>query len=259
VLRVLKKLAVQRVRPLFGSFVYVARRGLVKGMRRKGGFSFVPGGKLTAEEKFLLDLKLQGLTVYDIGGWEGVYTMFFARAVGPTGRVLTFEPNPANRERIEENVALNNLTNVLLRPVALGSAPGPATLVIEGGLAGEGGVRSIAPADAQGQKGSGSLVQVDVETLDREIELHTLPLPDLVKIDVEGFELNVLEGMARTIDEHHCRILLEIHRLAARPDQAGEVMEFLLRRGYGLHHIESGRRIHNSSFELAHSDHLYCE
>src|SRR4051812_13482370 len=182
-MRALKELAVKRVRPLLANLVYVARRGLIKGMRRKGGFSFVPGTELSAEEKFLLDLKLDGCTVYDIGGWEGVYTMFFARAVGEAGRVLTFEPNPLSGERILENVALNNLTNVCLRPRALGHAPGPATLVVAG-LAGEGHVRQTVEG-AAGARSSESIVPILVETLDREIEFNALPAPDLVKIDVE--------------------------------------------------------------------------
>jgi FkbM family methyltransferase len=257
-MRILKKWAVERVRPFLGNVVYVARRGLIKGMRRKGGFSFIPGSELSAEEEFLVRLRLSGSTVYDVGAWEGVYTLFFARAVGPAGKVITFEPNPANCERVLENLSLNNVGNVVLRPVALGRVPGRAMLVVEGGVAGEGHVRSTGDTDTR-PKSSETIVQIDLATMDQEIEVHGLPPPDLVKIDVEGFELNVLQGMTATIAERRPRLFIEVHRVAERPHHSCDVVGFLLQRGYTVRHVEGGRCIDNATAVLAHSDHLYCE
>ena len=251
-----KRWTVKTVRPLLANLTYVARRGLIKGMRRKGGFSFMPGGTPTAEEKFLRDLDLMGLTVYDVGGWEGVYTMFFARAVGHAGRVVTFEPNPTNRDRISANVGLNGLANVVLRPVALGSSSGQATLIVEAGVSGEGRVQTA--ADGSAPSGD-AVVPVQVEPLDREIATNGLPPPDFIKIDVEGFEIDVLQGMSSTIATHRPRIFVEVHQLSERPANSNEVITFLLAAGYSLLHVESGSRVVTSNHALAHSDHLYCE
>jgi FkbM family methyltransferase len=259
-IRTVKMAAVKWVRPRLASITYTARRGLIKGMRRRGGFSFVPSSHLSSEEKFLMRLSLRGQTVFDVGGWEGVYTMFFARAVGPTGKVVTFEPNPANRRQITQNVALNGLENVTLRPTALGDRAGSGTLVVEGGIAGEGHVRTggdAAPAD--GNRGGASVIHVDLQTLDAEVATHALPVPSLVKLDVEGFEVNVLRGMTETIARARPAIFVEVHQVPDRPTNSAEVIDLLLQQGYTLQHMESGREVRDAAFALAHSDHLYCE
>src|ERR1700682_6385710 len=95
---------------MFSNVTYTIRHGLATGMRRKGGLGFLPVAlRETAEERFLSSLNLAGKTVYDIGGFEGVLTLFFARKANS---VITFEPNPRNYQRCADNVRLNALTNV---------------------------------------------------------------------------------------------------------------------------------------------------
>ena len=104
--------------------IYTVRHGLAKGLKRRGGLGFVPQvGALTSEEVFLENLSWTGTTVYDVGGFEGIMSLFFARCVGPTGRLITFEPNPANYAAIVANVALNGFAHVDVRPIAVGAAP----------------------------------------------------------------------------------------------------------------------------------------
>src|SRR5215469_399575 len=93
-----------------GNFVYRVRSGPARGMLRKGGLGFLPVNfGPTAEIQFLDNLNLAGKTVYDIGGFEGILTMFFARKAAA---VFTYEPNPRNYARCVENVRLNRLANV---------------------------------------------------------------------------------------------------------------------------------------------------
>src|SRR5688572_5752212 len=75
--------------------VYTVRSGVAKGLKRRGGFGFIPRD-ISREEAFLAAMDFRGKTVFDIGAYEGIYTLFFARAVGAKGRVVTFEPNPVN-------------------------------------------------------------------------------------------------------------------------------------------------------------------
>ena len=90
----MKRAVIATLQPFVADRVYVVRHGLAKGLKRRGGLGFVPQmGRLSLEETFLEGLDLAGQTVYDIGGYEGVFTLFFARRVGPSGRVVT--PLPA--------------------------------------------------------------------------------------------------------------------------------------------------------------------
>src|SRR5438128_9381861 len=89
---------IRLLRPCVSEFVYTIRRGPGKGLKRRGGFEFVSEGLIrpTQEDQFFATLDLKGKTVYDLGGFQGRLTIYFARAVGHNGRVITYEPNPAN-------------------------------------------------------------------------------------------------------------------------------------------------------------------
>src|SRR5947209_6114855 len=79
---------------LFDNATYTVRHGLLKGMRRKGGLGWLPAkfspGVRTAEQKFWSGLNLAGMTVYDVGAFHGLLTLFFA---SQAKTVVCFEPN----------------------------------------------------------------------------------------------------------------------------------------------------------------------
>jgi len=122
-----------------------------------------------------------GDTVVDAGANVGLFTMLMSCLVGPRGFVHAFEPHPDTAGRLDRNVALNRATNVLIHEIALWDACRDLTLYtcFEPGLA------SLRPYD--GWSGSRT---VRTERLDR-----ILPGPPrLIKMDVEGSELNALKG-----------------------------------------------------------------
>ena len=92
---VLKATIISALMSLVKNRIYTSRSGLTKGLKRKGGLGFIPR-QLSLEEKFLMNLDINGQTIYDIGGNVGIFTMFFARSVGKKGKVITFEPNHWN-------------------------------------------------------------------------------------------------------------------------------------------------------------------
>jgi FkbM family methyltransferase len=139
-------------------------------------------------ETFLGD----GATFVDVGANVGVYTAWGSRCVGSAGRVLAFEPIPALRGHIEHVVGLNALSNVTLVPKALGAERGVVTLWVVPHASGL--TSAVAPSDpAAAQR-----VDVPMTTLDEELAGTQTP-PALIKIDVEGYEMAVLQGAARTL------------------------------------------------------------
>jgi FkbM family methyltransferase len=253
----LKRLAVRYLRPWLDTKIYRVRRGLARGLLRKGGFGFVPGRSANAEERFLLGLELAGQTVYDIGGWEGVFTMFFCRAVGPHGQVLTFEPNPANRARLLENLRLNCLTNARVFPLALGRTQARTTMAVDARESGRGSLRpdlvgSLAAMGAQP-------IEVSVVSLD-ELRLdEQLPPPHFVKMDIEGMELEALAGMRATLERHAPQLFIETHAGAgASAGTAPGVVRWLSELGYRLTWVEADVAIDADQPDLPDGIHIFA-
>ncbi|MDB6139804.1 MAG: hypothetical protein JWO94_2876 [Verrucomicrobiaceae bacterium] len=174
-----------------------------------------------------------GSTVFDIGGDAGYYTLLFARATGAAGRVFVFEPIPKAQERILENVRLNGLRNVELVDLALGSKPG--SFVLEKPF--EDSRINLSKTSA----GEGDIL-VKVEVFDTLAEVRGLPIADLIKIDVEGAELEVLRGMEAYVAKYHPDFVIELHPhyLPQFGASVNDVLEWLKKRGYCLTALDAG-------------------
>lgn len=204
-----------------------------------------------------MNLRWKGKTVYDIGAYEGVMTLFFARAVGKQGRVIAFEPNPANRGRLFKNVALNRFENVTVKEVGLGNKREIAQLAIRSDEYATGSIDPLIRAQILEEQGT--LLNVDIDTLDHRIHADSLPLPHFVKIDVEGYELKVLIGMTEAIANARPAIFIELHGAGIdhKRRNASEVIHFLKQKGYVIHHVESSRKIDADETDVI-EGHIYC-
>lgn len=256
----LKRAVISTLQPMVADRVYTVRHGLARGLRRRGGLGFVPTiGRPSIEEAFLESLQLEGQTVFDVGGYEGVFTLFFARRAGPAGRVITFEPNPRNHARIVENVRLNGFTHVRVLQVALGSAAGRGALVYPSDETARGSLERHIADDIRREKHVDA-VEVEIDTVDRQIA-DGLPEPDFVKLDVEGLERDVLEGMRTLADRRHPTLYIEIHGADEQKklENVSSVVTFLWDHGYDVRHIESGTRLRSAAdLRGAIRGHLYC-
>jgi FkbM family methyltransferase len=245
--------------PTVAHRVYTLRNGLARGLRCRGVVGFVPQSVgPAAEERLLESLALDGATVYDIGGDEGLFTLFFARRAGERGRVITFEPNPLKFQTIVDNVRLNGFKTVSLKQVALGPMPGRATLVVPGD---ETTPVSLDRSTADRRRVPRALtVNVEVDTVDRLVAAG-LPQPHFVRIDVGGVERSVLEGMWGLLSSRHPRLYLATHGADETRQLANvtSVADLLWRAGYSLLHVESGIQLRTvEQLPLAVGGHLYC-
>ncbi len=255
---------------VFGSLmknhIYTVRRGLAKGLKRKGGLGFIPQihipqiVQLTREEKFIMNLDLSDQTVYDIGAAEGLFTIFFARAVGEKGKIVTFEPNQELYKKIIENVKLNKFNHVKARQIALGKERKKETLIFHP-LAPEcGSIEENEKARILRSKAAKTF-EVEVDSLDNHITTTSLPRPDFIKIDVQGIELDVLLGMSKTIQKHKPKLFVEIHGndIHWRIKNLRKIMKFLIANGYSIYHVESEQMITLYNIKIVKADeHLYC-
>ena len=128
-----------------------------------------------------------GMTFYDVGSNVGFHAMLAARLVGPAGHVICFEPFPDNASQIEYNAGLNWFTHVRVRHEALGNHDGIGRFLTSE----EPTWGKLDSAGAEPSRMSGEL-QVTVRSWIRSWP-NLLP-PDVIKIDVEGGEVDVLSG-----------------------------------------------------------------
>ncbi len=139
-----------------------------------------------------------GMTVWDIGANVGLYTLPSARAVGPTGQVVAFEPMPRNLGYLRRHLSLNRLEGVVVCEVAVSDATAPLRMA-------EGDSPSEFHAEAGGS------VEVKAVTLDDWRAESGSPPPDVVKIDVEGSDDAVLRGGAQSFANYRPSIYLALH------------------------------------------------
>jgi FkbM family methyltransferase len=134
---------------------------------------------------------------------------------------VCFEPMEHNRRRLTHNVATNGMTaNVEIVPAAVGATSGRAVIRDKG---------SSLTWSLTGGDGAG--VEVDVMSLDDAAERY--PVPDLIKIDAEGVEMDVLIGGRALIAKHHPIVLVELmERSEAQESEARSLMP-----GYDFSHL----------------------
>jgi FkbM family methyltransferase len=142
-----------------------------------------------------------GMVVYDVGANVGYLSAVMSRAVGPTGAVYAFEPSPHAYSTLAVNAVLAGFH---ASPIALADVDGEEVFSdFEYDLVSRLGDHSERFSDAR-------LITAQVRTADRLIE-QGLPSPHFVKIDVEGAEARVLDGMDRTLKTNHPTLLIELH------------------------------------------------
>jgi len=143
-----------------------------------------------AETALLLEQLAPGDTVVDVGANIGWYTVLASRAVGEDGLVIAFEPDPTNFELLRRNVEANGCHNVRLERKALSNERGTIELFLHNRNKGMHSALAFQTPDGS----------IEVEAIPLDDYLADVPRPiDFVKIDVEGAEGMVLEGMRETL------------------------------------------------------------
>jgi FkbM family methyltransferase len=167
---------------------------------------FIPHASEPDLFSFLRATIRPGDLVLDIGAFLGVYAILEARWAGPTGRVLAFEPSPLSFDRLQRHLDLNRITapRVAARRAAVGATSGRRGLVV---FDDEPYKNKVASAD-----GPEGLLKVDVVTVDDICRTLDRP-PDLIRMDVQGFEFEVLAGARHTLEAGRGRmtIVAEMH------------------------------------------------
>ena len=198
----------------------------------------------TAVLELLAAIVRPGDRVVDVGANIGMISLEFAARVGSHGIVDAIEPNPHCCRRLRRQCELNDLRQVRVHSVALSNAPGSLTLSIPEG---DFGKATLAFVNTDADDSSTPQLTVDVAVGD-ELLSGDPRSPAVIKVDVEGYEPFVLQGLERTLAASQPILVTEVNRqwLGRAGSSVEEVFTLLGRfdyRGYtiGVRHRRIGR------------------
>jgi FkbM family methyltransferase len=193
-------------------------------------------GFLDPSNDALVSLCIRGGTVVDVGAYIGVTALRSSQAIGQEGTVLAIEPDPLNVAHLRANIAQNRVTNVEVLECALGDREGTVGL----------GVADTHNRGKNRVETSPNLQTAEVRTttLDKIAETHPELRPNLLKIDVEGYETKVLQGGLLFITTFRPVIFLELsdEHLHYQGSSPAELLSLLEDHGYSSveaisHHV----------------------
>jgi len=179
-----------------------------------------------------------GDIVYDIGAHIGTYSILALQKSAPNGSVVAYEPAELTRAFLARHLRCNGVeSRAIVRPVCCGSGDGIASLYYhEGEMDGDSG---LLPAPGLASK------NVPLRTIDSEVADLGLT-PKIIKIDVEGWEWEVLKGAETTLRRHRPLLFLSLHprALAALGTTSKAVQEWVRTRGYRLQMLDADHELH---------------
>lgn len=174
-----------------------------------------------------------GHVCFDIGANIGVYSVVFAKLSGDASRVHAFEPVDHIRARLRANARLNGMETMNVNGFALGAESGVREMlqIKEGRF--RGGASTFVRTENVDQIGEGEFEKrnVEVRTLDQYVLGARVTRVDFLKVDVEGFELEVLQGASNTLSTYKPTLILEYEE-GRHGGQGGAIRELLSGHGY---------------------------
>lgn len=159
----------------------------------------------------------QGDIIFDLGAHEGIYSLYASKNA-PNGKIFSVEPDPDNLFWLQKNISINKITNIHVIDGCVGEREGEV-LFEKGVTSGTG-----KPLKIGNKKGGSFLKETDrilkvhmTTTLDRLVEEYRIDHIDILKIDVEGYELEVLHGGTNAL-KHTLKIVMEWHSPQLKKD-----------------------------------------
>lgn len=150
-----------------------------------------------------------GAKIFNIGAHQGVVAMMLAKDAGENGKVIALEANPYNAKIAEENKNLNGIKQLSVLSEAIGDKPGEL----------------LFNDDLNGQVSDKGKIKVQARTIDSLTQEYGAP--DLITLDIEGFECAALKGAFETITKYRPDFYVEVHVKAGLEELGGSVRKLI--------------------------------
>ncbi len=193
-------------------------------------------------QQAIQDLAQPGMVACDVGASIGYMSLLLAKRVGKNGQVFSFEPLPSNQERLQKNLELNPQLNVKLIHKAVAEKAAKTVFLVHS----SGGMGKL-----RGSLGKNTdyenKIEVETVSLDDFVYKEKNAAPNIIKIDIEGGEVQALKGMQRLLKESRPVLLLELHGHEA----AKSTWNILCQANWSLYYMRAGYRKITASEDLA--------
>lgn len=187
------------------------------------------------EFEVMTGLAEPGTVFADVGANIGLFAVVMGAAIGPGGHVYAFEPEPENHALLRRNLARNGIAHVTVEQMAVGAGCGTLTLYVESGSIGTHTLVAGIRADIEHE--------IDVATTDLDSYFQRAGRwPDLVKVDVEGYEPHVFQGATETLSRARYLFFEFVRRDLERQGFRADDFGTMLRLFPYLYRIDENRR-----------------
>lgn len=160
--------------------------------------------------------------VVDIGANIGYYALLQARIAGERGKVYAIEPVPENIELLRRNIRLNEYSNVEVYQLAIGDKNGFATIYVPK----ERNRSSMRQPTSYIESGTVEEINVEIITLDDFLKGKLYP--DIIRMDVEGYEYQIIKGMKKILEKQlPLTLFMEFHFEALQREESIEILQTL--------------------------------
>ena len=178
-----------------------------------------------------------GDVIVDVGAHIGYFTLLFAKLVGERGKVYAFEPDPNNFALLKANVEANGYTNIVLEQKAVSASTGTLTLYRS----------DDNPADHRiyDPQGERSPIEISTVSLDDYLAERSSKV-DFVKVDVQGAEISVINGMKHILKQNATlKLITEFwpSGLQAAGFSQAEYLDLLKQQGFDFYQVENGTEL----------------
>ena len=189
----------------------------------------VDGIREPGSTKIMKDFIKQGDVAVDIGANLGYYALMESRLVGSNGKVYAIEPSPSNFEALKENIKLNGYKNIECYKLGIGDKKETAKMFISS----HSNLNSLVI-----QKNKKIIDNIDIQITSLNDFIKGKEFPDFIRMDVEGYEYNIIKGMNDLLkSKKPLKLFIELHPHIMTKDKTTFVLESLMKSGFEVEKV----------------------
>lgn len=177
--------------------------------------------------KLLIRVLKEGMTCLEVGGNLGYYAVLESKIVGDKGKVIAIEPSPRNFSYLKHNLEQQNRSNYEVYNFACGDQEGEVKFLVS-----DKSNRCMVIENGEEIPSDLEVIKIPIKKLDIFLKEKGIEKIDFIRMDVEGYEMNILEGAMKLLTKFKPIMLVEVHKMIMGDDLTKKFFNELKTIGY---------------------------